>query len=186
MGAGLSQAELSQAAGVSRPWLQRFERGRLRKLDLERITVLFALLGHKVVAKPYPTGEPLRDVAHVRLLDRFNSRVPPVWRRTFEVPMPIPGDLRAWDECLIGPVTIGIEAETRMTDLQATERAIALKVRDSRVDRAILLVASTRANHALVTQNIGRMRQSFPLDTRATLAALAAAHDPGENGLVLL
>jgi transcriptional regulator with XRE-family HTH domain len=184
--AGLSQADLARAAGVSRPWLQRFERGKVSRVDLDRITVVFAILGHKLVAKPYPTGEPLRDVAHVRLLGRFNARVSPHWRRAFEVPMPIPGDLRAWDERLQGQVAIGVEAETNPSDLQAIERAIALKVRDSHVDRAILLVASTRANRELVRLNIGRLRHTFPLDTRATLAALAAGRDPGENGLVIL
>lgn len=100
--------------------------------------------------------------------------------------MPIAGDLRAWDECLAGPVVVGVEAETKPSDLQATERAVALKVRDSSVDRAILLVASTQSNRELIRRHIGAIRQTFPLDTRATLAALAAGRDPGANGLVVL
>ena len=100
--------------------------------------------------------------------------------------MPIPGDLRAWDECLVGPISIGVEAETALRDLQASERAIGLKLRDSRMDRAILVVASTHANRALVRRYIGPIRQSFPVDTRTTLAALAAGRDPGGNALVVL
>jgi transcriptional regulator with XRE-family HTH domain len=184
--AGLGQGELARAVGVSRGWIHRFELARLNTVDLVRATLVFAFLGHKLVAKPYPTGEPLRDVGQVRLLERFNARVPPIWRRTFEVPMPIPGDLRAWDECLAGPVLIGVEAETRPTDLQATERAIALKMRDSGVRRAILLMTASHGNRALVRRHIGLLRQTFPLDTRSTLAALAAGADPGANGLVLL
>jgi transcriptional regulator with XRE-family HTH domain len=184
--AGLGQAELARAAGVSRGWIHRFELARLDSVDLARVTVVFAFLGHKLVAKPYPTGEPLRDAGQVRLLERFNARVPAVWRRTFEVPMPVPGDLRAWDECLAGPVRIGIEAETKPADLQAAERAIALKVRDSGVERAILLLTASHGNRALVRRHIGMLRHTFPLDTRATLAALAAGTDPGANGLVLL
>jgi transcriptional regulator with XRE-family HTH domain len=184
--AGLSQSHLARAAGLSRGWLLRFELGRLRTLDLSRTTLLFAVLGHRLVAKAYPSGEPLRDAGHVRLLERFNGRVPPSWRRAAEVVMPISGDLRAWDEVLIGPIRIGVEAETRLTDLQAIERAVAGKLRDSGVERAILLVAASHANRRLVRQSIGLLRQTFPLDTRATLSALADGRDPGANGLVVL
>lgn len=184
--AGLSQAELAHAVGVSRGWVHRFELGRLRSLDLRRVTLLYAHLGHKLVAKPYPTGASMRDAGHLRLLHRFNARLSPTWRRQFESVMPIPGDLRAWDELLTGPAVIGIEAETRPSDLQATERAIAAKLRDSGADRAILLLSSTHPNRELVRRHIAALRQTFPLDTRATLGALAAGRDPGDNGLVIL
>lgn len=184
--AGLSQAELARAVGVSRGWVHRFELGRLHSLDIRRMTLLFAHLGHKLVAKPYPTGASMRDAGHLRLLQRFNARLPPTWRRRFESVMPIAGDLRAWDELLTGPASIGVEAETRPSDLQATERAIAAKLRDSGTDRAILLLSSTHANRKLVRLHIAALRQTFPLDTRATLAALAAGRDPGDNGLVIL
>lgn len=183
---GLSQAELARAVGVSRGWIHRFELDRLRGPDLRRTTLLFAHLGHKLVARPYPTGEPLRDAAHVRLLDRFNARISPIWRRRFEAVMPMAGDLRAWDEMLTGPVSIGVEAETRPADLQATERAIGAKARDSGVDHVILLLSSTHANRELVRAHIGRLRQTFPLDTRSTLVALASGKDPGASGLVIL
>lgn len=100
--------------------------------------------------------------------------------------MPIQGDLRAWDELLVGAVRIGVEAETRPADLQAIGREMAAKLRDSNADRMILLVADTHRNRALVRANVAALRQSFPLDTRTTLAALASGRDPGVNGLVLL
>ena len=100
--------------------------------------------------------------------------------------MPDPGDLRAWDELLRGPVTIGVEAETRPTDLQALQRAIAAKRRDSGVDRVVLVLAGTARNRAVVRAHVGLLRQSFPLDTRAALAALGEGRDPGADGLVLL
>jgi hypothetical protein len=100
--------------------------------------------------------------------------------------MPIPGDLRAWDELLTGPTSIGVEAETKPTDLQAVERAVGTKQRDSHAERAILLVADTNANRDVVRSHIATLRQTFPLDTRATLAALAVGRDPGANGLVIL
>jgi hypothetical protein len=186
MRAGLSQDRLSRSVGVSRQWLTDFEWGRLHVVDMRKAALVFAYLGHKLVVNMYPTGEPLRDAGQLRLLDRFNNRVPPVWRRSFEHVMPHAGDLRAWDEVLTGPTSIGVEAETRPSDLQALERGMAAKQRDSGVARMILLVAATDRNRAMVRAHIGPLRQTFPLDTRTALTALGAGRDPGANALVLL
>lgn len=48
LAAGLGQRHLARALGVSRQWLGDFELGRLPTVDLRRVTVLFALLGHKL------------------------------------------------------------------------------------------------------------------------------------------
>lgn len=170
----------------TRQWIGDFELGRLRVVDLRRVTRLFMLLGHKVVVTAYPTGEPLRDAGQVRLLERFNARLAPDWRRFTEAVMPIPGDLRAWDELLRGPVTIGVEAETRARDLQAIERSISRKRRDSAVDRVVLLVADTHVNRRALRDHVGMLRQTFPLDTRSCLAALGAGRDPGADALVVI
>ena len=100
--------------------------------------------------------------------------------------MPIAGDLRAWDELLSGPVAIGVEAETAPRDLQATERSMSLKKRDSGVDRMALLIASTPRNEALVRAFLAGIRQTFPLDTRGFMAAIRDGRDPGADALVLL
>lgn len=184
--AGLSQMRLGEAIGVSRHWIADFELGRLRTVDLKKATILFACLGNKLTARTFPTGEPLRDAGQLRLLNRFNARVPAVWRRRFEVTMPIAGDLRAWDEVLLGPVSIGVEAETRPNDLQATQRAMDAKQRDSQVQRTILLIAASDTNRRMVRAHIAALRQTFPLDTRSTLVALSTGRDPGANGLVVL
>jgi hypothetical protein len=186
LAAGLGQRHLARALGVSRQWLGDFELARLPSVDLRRVTVLFALLGHKLVASAYPTGEPMRDAGQLRLLERFNRRVAPTWHRVSEAVMPHPGDLRAWDQLLRGPVTIGVEAETRPTDLQALVRTIAGKRRDSGVERVVLLVAGTARNRAIVRAHVAILRQTFPLDTRTTLAAVGEGRDPGADGLVLL
>ena len=180
--AGVSQSTLSRTIGVSRQWIYLFEHGRLKTVDVRRATVLMAHLGHKLVVTTYPTGEPLRDAAQARLLDRFNGRLSPAWRRFSEAPMPQSNDLRAWDELLRGPVSIGVEAETRPADLQASERAMHAKQRDSGVDRMILLLASSSRNRDLVSRHIGMLRQTFPLDARSTLRALADGRDPRANG----
>lgn len=183
---GLSQSELARVLGCTRQWIGRFELGRLNAVELGRVTRLFMFLGQKVVVTTYPTGEPLRDAGQVRLLERFNARLSPEWRRFTEAVMPNPGDLRAWDELLRGPVTIGVEAETRLSDMQAVQRSITAKQRDSGADRVVLLVADTRANRRMLQDHVGLLRQSFPLDTRTCLTALAAGRDPGADALVVL
>ena len=60
------------------------------------------------------------------------------------------------------------------------------KQRDSGVDRMILVVAGTFRNRRLIRDHVGLVRQTFPLDTRATLDALGDGRAPGANGLVVL
>jgi transcriptional regulator with XRE-family HTH domain len=184
--AGISQARLGRVAGVSRHWIYLFEHGRLRTVDVRRSTVIMAHLGQKLVISTYPTGEPLRDQGQAKLLERFNTRLAPTWQRITESPMPRSGDMRAWDELLRGAVRIGVEAETRPNDLQLIGRAMHAKQRDSGVERMILLVAGTFRNRRLIREHVGLLRQTFPLDTRATLEALGRGRDPGANGLVVL
>lgn len=86
--AGVSQRTLGIATGVSRHWIYLFEHGRLRSVDIRRVSLVMAYLGQKLVLSTYPTGEPLRDEAQARLLDRFNARLSPTWRRFMEAPMP--------------------------------------------------------------------------------------------------
>lgn len=100
--------------------------------------------------------------------------------------MPILGDQRAWDRWLDGPVSIGVEAETRPNDLQALERGVHLKQRDSGVHRAILLIADTDRNRTLLRVALPLLRVAFPLSTREVLTAIREGRDPGANGIVVL
>lgn len=184
--AGVTQRALAARAGISREQLCRLELGRLASVDMRTATILFALLGLRMSVKGFPSGEPMRDAGQLRLLARFEERIPPPWTSRREVPMPIPGDRRAWDELISGPVRIGVEAETRPRDLQGTQRSLGLKKRDGGVDRVALLLASTPHNEALVRANIATLRQAFPLDTRAFFAAMNAGRDPGADALLLV
>jgi hypothetical protein len=104
-----------------------------------------------------------------------------------EAPLPIPGDLRALDGFTrLGGRTIGVEAETRVTDLQAVERKVQLKKRDAQVDLMVLLVADTRSNREVLALHRENLRGAFPLDTRAVLSALAAGEPPAADGIVIL
>lgn len=184
--AGLTQREVARAAGVSRSFLCRLELGRSHDVKVGAVGVVFAVLGHELSVKGYPVGTPIRDAGQARLLAQLRQRVSQVYRWTSEAPMSIPGDLRAWDVRLDGPTSIGVEAETRLSDLQELQRRVSLKQRDSGVSRLLLVVAGTHHNRDVIRRSMPVLRQMFPLDTRECLYALAAGRDPGGNGMVLL
>lgn len=184
--AGISQATVARAAGVSRSTYARIERGRLAEIGLRRASAITAILGGDLSVRIYPGGPPLRDAGHVALLARFESRLAATWRIRHEAPMPQAADPRAWDLRLDGPTSIGVEAETRPRDLQKLERSMNLKQRDSGVLRMVLLVSGTRHNRELLRATLPVLRPTFPLSTSEVLRALAEGRDPGANGLVVL
>ena len=184
--AGISQATVARAAGVSRSTYARIERSRLAEIGLRRASAITAILGGDLSVRIYPGGPPLRDAGHVALLARFESRLAATWRIRHEAPMPQAADPRAWDLRLDGPTSIGVEAETRPRDLQKLERSMNLKQRDSGVLRMVLLVSGTRHNRELLRATLPVLRPTFPLSTSEVLRALAEGRDPGANGLVVL
>ena len=104
-----------------------------------------------------------------------------------EVPLGRRGDPRAWDaQCRPARRIVAIEAEMRLSDLQALDRRVALKRRDGDLDLVILLVADTVGNRRAIVAHRDSLRASFPLDTRAVLAALRAGQAPTSSGIVIL
>jgi hypothetical protein len=99
--------------------------------------------------------------------------------------MPIAGDLRAWDAVAIFPDgTAAIEAETRIRDVQAIDRRIALKRRDAGIGIVLLVVSDTEANRAAVRAARTSLRANFPLDPREVLEVVRAGRIPGASGIV--
>ena len=101
--------------------------------------------------------------------------------------MPIPGDLRAWDATAVCPTCrIGVEAETRLRDIQALDRRLALKERDGGMDRVLLLVLDSRSNREIVRAHGDVLSVRFPVNGLRALELLGAGVDPGGNALVIL
>lgn len=152
VGAGLSLRDTAVASGSSRSQLSRFERGSIDRASLTELGAWFAVLGLDLVIKAYPAGDPIRDRAQLALLERLRGRLHPSLRWRTEVPLPIPGDLRAWDAEVRGhepkPWRARIEAETRIAGGQALQRRLSLKLRDDPGGHLILLVSDTRSNRA--------------------------------------
>ena len=101
--------------------------------------------------------------------------------------MPIPGDRRAWDgAAVLRGRTAGCEMETRLGDVQALERRIALKERDSGVDIVLLVVAATRHNRRMLELHREQLRGLLPLDSRQVLDAFRRGVLPERSGIVIV
>lgn len=186
MAAGLSSRGVGHAAAISHTQLIRIERGLAPHVDVVVLARLASVLGHELSLRIHPITAAVRDKAHLALLARFAARLGPgiTWRT--EVPIPIAGDLRSADAVTAGPdFDAVVEAETRLHDVQATERRLRAKQRDLGAARAILLVADTRHNRAVIAA-VPELQRQFPVKTRTCLAALRKGRDPGADCLVIL
>jgi transcriptional regulator with XRE-family HTH domain len=186
LSAGLTQAALGQAAGISGVHVARLEHAEVTGASVLLFARLYAVLGMRLSARPYPEGPPLRDAAHARLLARFAAQLPGSLTFRTEVPLHAAGDLRAWDGEIEGRgATCRLEAETGVSDLQATERRVALKMEDDGVEVVILLVADTCHNRTVLREYRALLQARFPLDTRAVMRELRAGRVPSASGIVI-
>jgi hypothetical protein len=173
---------------MSHAQVGRLERGLVRGASIDAFSRLAAVLGLDLSVRLFPAGDPVRDAAQLALLERLRCRLHPTLGWQAEVPMPIPGDRRAWDAVIKAPdVRIGVEAVTRLRDIQDVERRMSLKRRDSDLDHVILLLTDTRANRAARVGAAGRsLLDAFPIEPRLALRALANGRDPGGSAVIAL
>ncbi|MEA2025123.1 MAG: helix-turn-helix transcriptional regulator [Chloroflexota bacterium] len=183
----LSQGAAGQKIGMSASAWSRLERGVAPALPLVDLARAMAVVGLDLYVRAYPGGKPVRDQAHLDLLERLRIILASdvLWRT--EAPLPNPGDRRAWDALIrVGRVSVGVEAETRGRDSQELQRRLSLKRRDGGVDHLILLLANTRHNRQFLRQAGEGFHADFPVDGEVALERLAAGEDPGGSSIVLL
>lgn len=187
MDRAITLRDVGAAVWLSASEISRIERGVVAELDLVLASRLLAAVGLELSVRVYPTGEPIRDAAHERLLSAFRGVLHPSLRWRREVPMPIPGDLRAWDAVVTGRGwSVGIEAELAPRDLQALQRRVALKLRDARLDGVVLLIPDTRRNRLLLREHADGLRDAFPVPGARTLELLRVGMPPPGSALVVL
>ena len=185
--ANLTQRQVGDAIDLSDSRISLLERGAYPNVPFAVVAEYLSVVGLELSARAFPVGGGVRDEAQLRLLDRFRELISKQFGWRTEVPMPMRQDLRAWDAGLVREgLRIGIDAETRLRDLQAVDRRVMLKLRDSGWERAILLVAGTRGNRAIVRAFEGTLRANFPVPQVDALGALGAGVDPGGNCLIVL
>jgi transcriptional regulator with XRE-family HTH domain len=188
--AGLTLDSVAHAIGSSASSVLRVERGTQPGPRPVTLAAHAAAVGLRARIRLYPEGPPIRDAAQVALIREFRARLHPDIGFTLESPaIEVPGanDVRAFDALLtIGACRCGVELYTRFHDCQAQLRAALVKQRDAGVDRLLVVVKATHANRRAVAAAADLIATTLPLGTRQTMRALAAARDPGANGLVML
>jgi transcriptional regulator with XRE-family HTH domain len=186
IGVGISRREMGRRIGVSADRIARAEAGHPEALTFDVAARMAPVVGLVLAAQLYPDGDPVRDRAHLALIERLRKRLGPGRRLRVEVPVPIAGDKRSGDAMLrVDGGDVLIEAETRLGDLQAMERRMAAKQRDLSATRLVLLVADTRHNRDVIRLH-PEVRERFPVGSRAALAAFMAGRDPGGDAIVVL
>jgi len=187
LNAGLTLLDVGRAIGRSHTEVSRIERGVAPHVPLETLVLAAAAVGLDLPLRTYPAGEPIRDRAQLGLLAKLRAVLGPglTWRT--EVPIDVRGDLRAWDAAIVGRGwAVPVDAETRLYDVQAPTRRLALKRRDSGSDMMVLLVADTRHNRTVLRVARPDLAADFPLAGASILSELAASRRPAASGIVLL
>jgi transcriptional regulator with XRE-family HTH domain len=184
---GLTLQSVALAVGATPSTVLRHETARTRGVTPDSLARHAAALGMRVRIRVYPEGAPIRDAAHVALIRRLRERLGSHVGWAFEVPIPIPGDRRAFDAVLtVSGGRVGIEFYTRLADVQDQLRRVHLKQRDAGLDRAVVVLRATVANRLAVREAEPVIAEAFPGGTRRTLAALQEGRLPESNGVVLL
>lgn len=183
--AGISDEIIARACGTSRWTVARIINGTQPASAVE-LAAIGAVVGLDVRLHAYPAGDPIRDAGQQRLLERFRGHLPQSIAMRTEVPLPIEGDLRAWDAMLRTRTwEKPVEAETAIDDVQAQERRLRLKIRDGGADGVILVISDTRRNRRAIDAAPSAF-QDFDRDARRVLADLRAGRDPGGSTILLL
>jgi len=153
---------------------------------VDELTGHAAALGLRVSIKLYPDGSPVRDAPQLELLEQLRALVHPSFGWRTEVLVGTHGDLRAWDLVLDGTASIGIDAETHLHDIQALQRRLEAKWRDSGVAVIVLLVSGTHHNRSVLREHRRALASTLPLDGREILGALRAGVVPKASGILIL
>jgi transcriptional regulator with XRE-family HTH domain len=186
VGAGLSLRTVAQGAGVDHATLWRFERGLVTELSLAEIGAVGAVVGLDVRLRAFPAGDPIRDAAQQRLLERLSNVIHPSLGWETEVPIAGDRDRRAWDALIRGAAwRLAVDAETALTDVQVVERRFNLKRQDGHEELVLLLLAETRRNRTALAAAPAAFA-GLTRSARPVLAALRNGSRPPASAVVFL
>lgn len=184
--AGVSQRSMGAALGWSQAEYWRFENA-LVDITFRAVAQVAAILGLELSASLYAAGEPLLDRGHLELLKRFRKLCSAAFRIASEVVLPKPGDPRAWDLVLrLGDLVIGVEAETRVRDMQAFVRRIHQREVDGGVDVILVVLSASAFNRSLAADLRLALGERYATPPRALLRALRAGVPLPGSGVILI
>lgn len=187
--AGVSQAALARAIGVSRSVTCRMEQGDPDVSARIRARAVSAL-GADFRIAVYPNDAPLiHDAAHARIVEVVLSQCDPSWHPTVEAPVPGPGRRSTDIRLDRGVDVVLMEVETHIRALEAIIRegaekrtAVAATVEATSAEASaavrrihvVLVLPPTRHHRALVRAHPGIVAAAFPASQAALSAALSS------------
>ena len=185
--ANLSQAALAKKLGWTQTRYSRFERNA-DPITVEDVCLVSIVLGLKPRFDLYRVDEGLRDQGSVGLVNRFCALLSPVWSVMREAPFPNLGDFRSWDVLLrLGSsFRVGVEAETRLRELEELVRRIRQRELHGGVNEILVLLSRSghnRSNRETLRAALGPNYLAPPGDL---LAALRTGRQLPGSGVILL
>lgn len=187
---GISQADAGRGAAMSRSQFSRLELAELDEPTLEQLCRAARAVGLRPAFRLFRGDVRVRDRVQLAIFARFEQLLAPPLARSLrrEVPLPIPGDRRAWDGRISdGARTASIECESRLEDIQALTRRIELKQRDDpSAGIVILVVNKTAHNRAVLREHREALRAQLPLDGAEIARALRSGVVPRASGIILV
>jgi len=188
VGSGLSQDATASAVGWSQSRLQRLESQGVTA-NLVELSELASVLGLELSVGLHPIGEPVRDKAQLAIGKRLDSELSRAWMITNEAPLPIPGDLRAWDKLLRLPnaeYRVGVDIESRIRDIQALTRRTRLRERDGGVDNILIVLADSATNRRLAPDLRAALGEAYACSPRMLLSGLRLGRPLVGSGVILI
>lgn len=184
--AGLSQAEVARAAGWSASKIRRIERGQRASVTHVELACFAVVVGLKYSGRLFVAETRLRDATQLETIRSYRDfAVRCGWSCRIEEPLPITGDLRAFDLLLRRDgVRVAHEFVSRLVDAQAQVRPLLRKQRDAGLGSFVLVLRDTIENRRAVRVAGDPLTDEFPLESRAVLAAIRQGRDPGLSGIV--
>jgi transcriptional regulator with XRE-family HTH domain len=177
--AGVSQAAVARAIGVTRSVICRMERGDPGVSPQIRARAA-SVLGADFRMAIYPEAAPLiHDAAHARMVEAILALRNAAWRAKVEAPVPGPGRRSSDIRLDHGPRIVLIEVESRVHALEAiirecADKRAAVSAVAGLPHRVHVVVALPRTRHhrALVTTHPEIMAAAFPASSAALSRAL--------------
>ena len=186
---GISQAALAAQLGVTQASISMLEAGKVADVSMVRIAEIASILGLEPSLTLHRIGAPIRDKGHEALIARFRERLGHGWRIVREAEFPSEGDPRSWDLLLRHPTMhylIGVEAETRIRDLQALVRRTRERAHDGGADHLLIVLSDSATNRRLVQDLKDALGDEFQTPASSILAALSRVSQLPGSGIVLL
>lgn len=182
----ISTRAMAQALGWSTSAYRRFEAGAVATTLID-VGAAAALVGLELSASLFPAGQQIHDRGHQALIQRIRAILSQSVAVFAEAPFPGTNDLRSWDLFLrIDAQRVGIEAETRIRDIQQLVRHMRERVRDGGAHVVVLFLADTRSNRAMIDELRVALGPEFAGKPSLILEALRAGRPLAGGGVVLI